>query len=439
LITIFTFLRNKKIALLGFGRSNRAVADILINSGIPFVICDKNENLDLSKYPNADRVLGPNYIENLSKFDLVFRTPAVPYFSDFLHNVKTCSEIELFFDVCPCKIIGVTGSDGKTTVSTLISKILRESGFTVYLGGNIGTPLISKALKIKPNDVVVAELSSFQLISIKKSPQIAVLTNISPNHLDIHKNFAEYTDAKQNIIKFQNENCTAVLNANDKIVSKWRSKGNNLLFGTTGVCDIMLNGDIIEFVGTPIINRNEIKIPGIHNVKNFMTAIGAVSAVKLDIEAIQRVAKNFVGVKHRIEFVRKVNGVKYYNDSASSTPTRTIEGALNVFYKNIILLAGGYNKNLSYKALGERICETVKTLILIGDTAEKIKISVLCAKKNLKPKIFMVASLREAVEIAAKTVENGDVVLFSPASASFDSFKNFEERGELFKELVNKI
>ena len=359
--------------------------------------------------------------------------------------------MELFFELCPCKIYAITGSDGKTTTSNIIARMLEESGRKVHLGGNLGRALLPICDEISPDDVAVVELSSFQLISMKKSPHLAVITNVSPNHLDVHGTMQEYIDCKKNIFKYQSQNDRLILNLDNEITLgfkkeatasiEWFSYKNAEKFD--GLCGAFLSpaGDIMLKTqkGTEkIMHKSLIRLPGEHNVENYLTAIAAVGG-EVGVEVIRSVAKNFGGVEHRIEFVRCINGVCYYNDSIASSPTRSIAG-LKAFSKKVILIAGGYDKNLSFEPLSPIIKERVSLLITLGATAEKIENSLKSDNSPLPiPKTIRVKDMSEAVKTAYDNAKDGDIVLMSPACASFDMYRNFEIRGKHFKELVNAL
>ncbi|MDR2074078.1 MAG: UDP-N-acetylmuramoyl-L-alanine--D-glutamate ligase [Oscillospiraceae bacterium] len=445
---LFKIFEGKKIVLLGIGRSNLAIAEILSSFGISFAVCDVRETVNLSslKGANYSSHLGKNYLDYL-ECDLILRSPGFPFTEPALLNAKkngteVTSEIEIFFDLAPCKIIGITGSDGKTTTSTVIYEILRRSIQNVFLGGNIGQPLISRLFEIDETSIAIAELSSFQLISMKKSPDIAIITNISQNHLDVHKDFEEYVNSKSNILRFQNEDSFAILNFDDPLTTRFKkmTAGKTIFFSTLLKKNIYLENGTIYVNEIPALNIDQIKIPGIHNVKNFMAALGAVFACgKFEIGNIKFAAKEFSGVEHRIEFVREINGVKFFNDSVASSPNRTLNGALSVFNENIILIAGGYDKKLSYSEFAKVVCCRVKILILMGNTSKRIRAEVENLKTKNKLLMIDVKNMKEAVLTAKKFADNGDVVILSPASASFDLYKNFEERGIHFKKIVNKL
>lgn len=452
-------LCGKRIALCGIGKSNLYLIKLFKKYGACVIACDKRdeaalgENAELARSYGAQLSLGEGYL-NLDNVDIVFRTPGMKYYMDELvqfrkKGVVVTSEMELFFELCPCKIIAVTGSDGKTTTTTIISELLKKQGKRVYLGGNIGTPLLPQIEDITKDDIAVVELSSFQLISMRESPDVAVVTNLAPNHLDIHKDMQEYIDAKKNIVLHQSAFSRAVLNLDNEISNSFESdcRGEVLKFSRRSAvengayCDE--HGDIFFAHGGNkeyVMNCADIKIPGLHNVENYLAAISAVWGM-VSINNILEVAKTFGGVEHRAEFVREVNGVRYFNDSIASSPTRTALGTLSLYDFKIVLIAGGYDKKIPYEPLGPVINDKVKVLILMGATAPKIEKAVLEAD-NYDPsaiKIIRVKNMEEAVAAAAENAVSGDIVSMSPASASFDLYKNFDERGKHFKALVNKL
>lgn len=450
-------LKDKKIALIGLGRSHLPLISLFSKYGANIIVCDKRSEEELkdslSKIDsnNVSYSLGENYLNNID-CDIAFRTPGMKYYSEELNrlrdkNVEITSEMEMFFKLCNCKIIGVTGSDGKTTTTTIISKFLEEQGYNVYLGGNIGKPLLPIIENIKDTDIACVELSSFQLISMNMSPDIAVVTNLQENHLDIHKDMDEYINSKKNIVLYQNENNKAILNRDNDITYSFKNdtKANIVLFSkkekVNNGCYLSDNCIYYSDNGndTEIININEIKIPGMHNVENFMTAICAVYGL-VDIYKIRKVAKEFSGVEHRAEFVREIDGVRYYNDSIASSPTRTILGTLSLYNEKIVLICGGYDKHLDYSSLGDYINKKVKVLILMGDTAKKIEEATLNSKNYSEDlEMFHAKDMNEAVKIAKDHSNSGDIVSLSPASASFDLYKDFEQRGNHFKEIVNSL
>lgn len=395
---------------------------------------------------------GKNYLSKLKGFDLVLRSPScLPTTPELVEEANRgaiiTTEIELLMKMCPCEIIGITGSDGKTTTTTLISKILKKAGYNCYTGGNIGTPLFTKLNEILPNDKVVLELSSFQLMGIEVSPQIAVITNITPNHLNIHKDYEEYIESKKNIFRFQNESGILVLNYDNEITRNCEkeAKGKTILFSSKEKLDdgYIVDKDVIKECNDKlrkhVVNTKEVLIKGIHNYENICAALAATKTL-VDINIAIEVIKNFTGVEHRIEFVKEINQVKWYNDSASSTPTRTISG-LNAFEEKIVLIAGGADKNLDYTPLAKPVLDKVSTLILMGQTAGKIFDAVKeeAEKQKKEINIYMVNNLSQALILARRYAKPHQVVLFSPASTSFDMFKNMYDRGNKFKEQVNKL
>ena len=349
------------------------------------------------------------------------------------------SEMELFFDLCPCKIYAVTGSDGKTTTTTIVSEFLKAAGKKVHLGGNIGRPLLPEIERVAPDDVAVVELSSFQLISMRRSPDVAVVTNLSPNHLDIHKDMQEYVDAKKNIFRYQDGSGLLVLNADNDITAAFRGNGTTRFFSRKGMAYVCIEDGVICRDGREVLPTKDILIPGVHNVENYMAAIAVVEGLVSD-ETIRHVAKTFGGVEHRIELVRVKDGVRFYNDSIASSPSRTIAG-LRSFPEKVILIAGGYDKHIPYDVLGPEICAHVKKLYLGGATGQKIREAVeRCPEYDPKAlEIVDCGSFEPAVRAAAAAAEPGDVVLMSPASAAFDQFKNFMVRGAFFKKLIKEL
>ena len=458
-------MRGKKVVVLGIGRSTVPAIKLLSDCGAKISVRDKNKEakIDYKEFHKLDIefLLGENYLKNLDKFDYILRSPGVKPFLYEIEEackkgVKLTSEIELLMQFCPCKVIGVTGSDGKTTTTTLIAKFLEKEGYKVWLGGNIGKSVIAELPNMSRKDIVVLELSSFQLMTLEKSPNISVITNISPNHLDYHRSFEEYAMAKANIFLKQGKNDILVLNDDDNYTLKYmelieEKKINNTVKKFSidkvlekGVC--FKDNDIVYCNEKHIIkicSKDDVKLIGMHNIANICTAISAVLEL-VSIDSIKEVLKEFGGVEHRMELVRKVAGVNYYNDSIASSPTRTIAG-LKSFDKKVILIAGGYDKNIPYDEIGGYILDKVKLLLLVGKTSAKIKEAVLneAKKRNIDKKdilqIIEYNDLKSCVEYAKKYAKKGDNVVMSPASASFDMYKDFEERGNYFKELVNNL
>lgn len=455
----FKSMNGKKIAFCGIGTSNLPLIELFIKYGASVTACDRRtreqlgDSADVAQKAGAKLSLGDDYLKNLD-VDIVFRTPGMRYYMDELvemrnRGVVVTSEMEVFFDLCPCKIYAITGSDGKTTTTSIIAQMLQAQGKTVHLGGNIGKPLLPEIESIGYDDAAVVELSSFQLISMRKGPDVAVVTNLAPNHLDIHKDMQEYIDAKKNLVIHQSAFSRVVLNKDNEITNGFEPecRGRVLKFSRKSQLNngayLDENNNIVfadNGKKTVVMNIADIKIPGMHNVENYMAAISAVWG-EVSVENIVNVAKTFAGVEHRAEFVREFEGVKYYNDSIASSPTRTALGTLSLYDFKIILIAGGYDKKIPYDGLGPVICDKVKYLILMGATAPKIKAAVLNADNysDGNPTIIEVSNMEEAVAKAREVAKPGDLVSMSPASASFDLYKNFDQRGKHFKSIVNGL
>lgn len=453
------YLYGKRIAIIGLGISNIPLLDYFYNLKCSVSVFDKRDidKLDetaVHKIRNYNFELynGADALKNLVNFDIIFRSPSCrPDTPEVAAEVKRgaflTSEIEMLMQTCPGTIIGITGSDGKTTTTNLIYHILKEKGYNCYLGGNIGIPLFTKVREMTPDDIVVLELSSFQLMDMQISPHIAVITNISPNHLDIHKSYDEYIASKKNIFKFQNEKDILVINYDNEITKTFYSeaKGKAIYFSRKTKLDdgVICDDGIIKICDNKlrrhILNTKDILLRGEHNYENICTSIAATTSLvepEIQVEAI----KKFKGVEHRLEFIREINKTKWYNDSIGTSPTRTIAG-LNSFSEKIVLIAGGYDKHLDYKPIAKPIVDNVSKLVLIGATAPKIEEAV---RKELEEQgkdipIYHCNTLKETVDKAYEIATPDEIVLFSPASASFDMFKNFEERGSQFKDLVNNL
>ena len=453
------YIRFRKVAVIGLGVSNLPLIDYLYEKKAQVTVFDERTideiSQDIINKINTYEFkysFGKNCLENLKGFNIIFRSPScLPTKPELQEEANrgaiVTTEVEMLMEMCPCKIIGVTGSDGKTTTTSMINAILQKAGYNTFLGGNIGTPLFTRLPEIKPDDIVVLELSSFQLMNMHVSPDIAVITNITPNHLNIHKDYEEYIEAKKSIFKNQNENGILILNYDNDITKSCakEAKGKVVFFSSKEKLDngFIVDEDVVkeceDKVRKHILNTDEVILRGNHNFQNIATALAATKTL-VDTDVAVQAIKEFKPVEHRIEFIREIDGVKWYNDSASSSPTRTLSG-INAFKENIILIAGGYDKNLDYEPLAKPVVDKVSSLILIGQTAEKIFDAVKgeAEKENKKIDIYMCDSLEQTIEIAKKSAKKGDIVLFSPASASFDMFKNFADRGEKFKKLVNNI
>lgn len=453
-------LKNQKVAVIGLGVSNIPLIDYLNEKQADVTVFDDREEEKISsnviekvKQYEFKYYLGKENLENLKGFDLIFRSPScLPTNPELLKEKQrgaiVTTEIEQLMKMAPCKIIGITGSDGKTTTTSLTYEVLKNAGYTVHLGGNIGIPLFTKLNEIKPEDIIVLELSSFQLMEMEISPDIAAITNITPNHLNIHKDYQEYIDSKKNIFTKQGERGILVLNADNELTNacKNEANGKTIMFSSTQKLE---NGYIVEDgiikkcedgIRRHIVNTADLKLKGIHNFQNICTVL-ALTQDLVDIDNAVETIKEFSGVHHRLELVRTLDGVEWYNDSASTSPTRGIS-ALNAFNnKEIILIAGGADKNLDYTPIGKPIVDKVKSLILIGQTATKIYDAVKkeLEKQNKQLDIHMCETFKESLELAKRIAKPGQVVLFSPASTSFDMFKDMYDRGDQFKNLVNNF
>jgi len=452
----FAQFEGKRILVLGVGVSNRPLVRLLLHYGLDVTCCDKTprEKLDPEllelEARGAKLHLGAGYLDGVTG-DVVFRTPGLHPDTPQIKALRQqgaviTSEMEAFFAVCPAPIIAVTGSDGKTTTTTLISELLKKQGFRVWVGGNIGTPLLDKADEMRPEDKVVLELSSFQLMYFPYSSNIAVITNLSPNHLDIHKDMEEYVTAKENLYLHQKPGDLLILNRDNEITHSFvpKAKGEVLEFSrlTEPERGVFLKDGVLWRKGEKlekIMDQSEILLPGIHNVENYMAAILAVGNLVSD-ETIRAVARSFGGVEHRIELVREKGGVRYYNDSIASSPSRTIAG-LRSFSQKLILIAGGYDKHIPFEPLGPEIVEHVKILILCGATAPKIEAAVRSAPNYTPgcPEILHEEDFYEAIRLASRVAKSGDVVILSPAGPAFDKFKNFMVRGQEFKKTVMSL
>lgn len=448
-------LKGSTVTVIGIGVSNTPLIEMLCKSGNRVVACDRKNREALGETAarleamGASLKLGESYLQDLEP-GVIFRTPGMrPDLPELLDAIERgailTSEMEAFFEVCPCPIIAVTGSDGKTTTTTMIAELLRAAGKTVHLGGNIGHPLLAEAGDMKEDDIAVLELSSFQLMTMKRSPKIAVVTNISPNHLDVHKDYQEYIDAKENIFTHQSADSIAVFNADNEVTAEeaLRAIGRTRMFSRQREPEdgVFLRGEaiMVRCGGTErqVMTVSDIKLPGVHNIENFMAAIAAVDGMVPD-ETIRDFARTFGGVEHRIELIRTRNGVRWYNDSIASSPNRTIAG-LKAFPEKVILIAGGKDKGISYDDLGPVLNDHVKLMILCGATAGVIRRSTEEAANYADLEIVDVEDYHEAVALADSRSADGDVVILSPASTSFDRFANFMERGRVFKEIVNQL
>ena len=449
-----SFINGKNVAVVGIGVSNIPLINFLVKLGAEVTAFDMKEENELGKIASEFKSkgvkleLGKGYLEKLTGFEVVFKTPSMRIDCEALVRAKNegayiTSEMEEFVKYCKGKIYGVTGSDGKTTTTTIISKLLEAQGYKTWVGGNIGTPLFSNIEEINADDMVVLELSSFQLMTMDSPIDVAVVTNLAPNHLDMHKDMQEYIDAKKNIFLYQNEDNVLVLNRENEITYGFEkeAKGHVREFSSKRV---ITNGSYYKdgtlyLEGKEVCKKNDIVIKGMHNVENYLAAFIATKD-DVEIETMKKVAETFAGVEHRCELVREIDGVKYYNDSIASSPTRTLAG-LFAFEKKVILIAGGYDKHIPFEPLAEQGYPFIKEIILMGYTRYLIKeaFDKLKDEKGIEVPSIMVNSLEEAVIKAKEIAKEGDIITLSPACASFDMFPNFAVRGNKFKEIVNNI
>lgn len=456
----FDEMRGKKIAFIGVGVSHTDLIKLFLSKGLDVTVCDRKSREEMKEYGELSALgagfdLGGGYLDKISagEYDVIFRTPGMYFNSPALTAARqmgsaVTSEMEVFFDLCPCPIFALTGSDGKTTTTTITAELLSACGRRVHKGGNIGRALLPIIEDIREEDAAVVELSSFQLISMRCSPAFAAITNITPNHLNVHKDMQEYIDAKANILMHQNAFSRAVLSLDSAEVKKlaplvrgslaWFSRrervDNGAFLSETGMLCYNDHGKVTE-----VMNMNEIKIPGMHNVENYLTAIAMIWGI-VPPETVRKVAREFGGVEHRIEFVREIDGVKYYNNSIASSPTRVI-ACLNTFDQKQIMIMGGSDKGISFDPMADLVCEKVKLLILMGETKDKIRTAVENAKSfpGSGIEIITVSGMEEAVRRAYEKAVPGDIVSLSPACASFDMYRMFEDRGNHFKQIVNSL
>lgn len=461
LLEFDNYLKGRKVAIIGIGISNIPLIEYLHNLKSKVTIFDNKEIDDIDKEVvntivnyGMEFSFGKDYLNKLNGFDIIFRSPScLPIIPELIKEAERgaiiTTEIEMVIELCPGLVIGVTGSDGKTTTTSLIYEIVKAKGYNCFLGGNIGIPLFTKMSEMTPEDIVILELSSFQLMNMKISPKISVITNITENHLDKHTDMEEYINSKKNIFKYQDKDGILILNYDNEITREFSKEANGKVIFFSSKNKIpegyIVDDNKIKYcengLRSHVLDTKDMIIRGIHNFENAACAIAATRDL-VDLDTANNAILNFRGVEHRLELVKETkNRVKWYNDSVSSSPTRTIAG-LNAFsLRNIILIAGGYDKNLDYSVLAKPIVDNCKTLILLGQTSDKIEIGV---KEELKKsrkelEIYRCDTLKQTVVLANRLAQKGDVVLFSPASASFDMFKNFAERGKIFKENVGEV
>ena len=450
-------LRGKKIGVLGLGENNRPLIDFLGSCGCDVTACGRPTRDQIPRYAahlealGVKLKLGPDFLENL-EFDILFRAPSLMLYDSRLQKARergsiVTSEMEAFLSLCPCKVIGVTGSDGKTTTSNMIARLLQASGYQVHLGGNNGHPLFCDLPKMSPDDIAVVEMSSFHLHSIYCCPDIAVITNITPNHLDVHKDYQDYIDSKRFVFLHQTGDCRLILNQEDEQTPSFaqaarariayfsaKAKPENGAFLQDGILYRVSGG-----VERAVVHASEVRIPGEHNIMNFLAAFSATEGLVSD-EICARIAQTFPGVEHRLETVRILQGVTYINDSIATSPSRTIAG-LKAMKTRPIVIAGGHDKHVPYDELGTALCQYAKAVVLVGDTATKIRNAIEdspCYDADRLP-IVMADDFRKAVITAKAFAEAGDIVLLSPASSSHGLFQNYIVRGRAFKSIIMNL
>lgn len=462
-------IRGKRVAVLGIGISNRPLIRYIHQLGAQVtafdmlaesdpVLCKTREDFAREGI-ELEWSVGENYLDRLKDFDLIFRTPKMrPDVPQLLaereRGAIITSEMEVFMELCPARMFAITGSDGKTTTTTLISLILKQAGYHVYLGGNIGTPLLDRIDAITADDVVVLELSSFQLISMRISPDVAVITNVTPNHLDVHKDYQEYIDAKKNIYQYQSFMGRLILNAGNYVTRSMVSEARGEVVLFTRKEAQLKKGAVVENgwicfrdkgIDIPIVETAKFVIPGRHNIENYLAATAATWPY-VQAADIAAVATSFGGVEHRLELVRELDGVRYYNSSIDTSPTRT-KAALHALaerHEKVVLITGGKDKKSDYSGLGEAIAAVSKKIILCGDNSQLIFDNLFqeAPYHNVDPNQLRIErrdSYEEAVQCAREIAEPGEIVVLSPAGTSYDKFRHFEERGNLFKALVNAL
>ena len=449
-----SYIHGKNVAVVGIGVSNIPLINFLLKLGADVTGFDKKTKEQLGdvatdfEAKGVKLELGEGYLDNLTGYDVVFKSPSMRIDSEALVKAKNegayvTSEMEEFVRYTKGTIYAVTGSDGKTTTTTIISKLLMEQGYKTWVGGNIGTPLFSEIENIKEEDKVVLELSSFQLMTMTDEIDVAICTNLAPNHLDMHKDMQEYIDSKKNIFLYQNSDDILVVNRENKITYGFEKEAKGIVREFSSKRKIE-NGayyedGVLYLEGKEVCRKEDIVIKGMHNVENYLAAFIATKD-EVSIEVMKKVAMTFTGVEHRCEFIREIDGVKYYNDSIASSPTRTLAG-LRAFDKKVILIAGGYDKHIPFEPLANEGYPYIKELVLVGATSDKIQavFDKLEEEKGIKVAIKRTSTLEEAVSVCKSIAKPGDVVTLSPACAAFDMFANFMVRGNTFKKIVKSL
>lgn len=456
------------VTVVGLGISNIPLIEFLLKSGAKNISArDKQQKENLPKEiislekEGVTLICGESYLENIDE-RVIFRSPGIrPDTKEFEAAKKNgsfvTSEMELFLSLCPATVLAVTGSDGKTTTTTLSYKIMekmaeRKKTFSVFVGGNIGNPLLPLVDRMKKEDFAILELSSFQLQDIRFAPSRAVITNITPNHLNWHTDYFEYIEAKKQIL---GKDTVAVLNAQNEETAKIAEERSEKIVFSAKMSEDEIRaifpnskrvyekgGYILYYDGAtefPVMKTEDIKLPGLHNVENYMAAF-ALTLPYADIDTVKELAREFSGVEHRLEFVRMHRGVKYYNSSIDSSPVRTA-AALSALKEKPIVICGGASKGITFELLADALCERAKAVILTGQTADEIEKTLNNCEKLAKSelKIIKQQGFENAVLRAREEAKEGDTVLLSPACTSFDAFKNFNERGRAFKSIVNSF
>ncbi len=438
---------NSKIAILGYGLEGKSMTEYLLKKNFPYItICDKRSFID-NLSPLVNTCLGDKYLDNLERFDIIFRSPGIPYITpNILKNKeKLTSQTKYFLKNSKGVSIGVTGTKGKGTTTTLIHKILLASGRDSYIGGNIGEPPINFIDSLTNDSVSVLELSSFQLQDSDISPNISVILNITPEHLDYHTNLSEYIQAKKNIVKHQTENDIVIVNDDYetpiKLIENTKSKVYKLStqYEVEQGAFVINNKIFIKIDNTEdyLMDTNEVGLLGPHNIENILAAVCVTKIMGCSIESIRDTVSQFKGLPHRLEYIRTINNIDYYNDSFSTTPETAIAAIKSFDKGRLVILLGGSEKYSDYSELGKQITEALVIPICYGKTGTRIRDSIISSNKNYP--VYVTKTLEDAFEISHKKVKPGDSVILSPASASFDLFANYKERGARFIELVKNL
>ncbi len=444
--------RGRQVTLVGLGtRTHVALARYLVGKGARVRISERKPREQLSRELEliadlpVELRLGGHQPEDVLDADVVFVSPGVPREIPVLgvaceRGIPISSEIELLFARCLAPIVGITGSAGKTTTTTLVGEMLRADGRAVYVGGNIGIPLIEKVDDIAADSWVVLELSSYQLEALDRSAHVGAILNVTPNHLDRHPSFEHYRESKFNLVRHQSPGDTAILGADDPVAAslaprctgsvRWFSSDHDVTVGAYRRGDELIVRD--ESVDARFAVTSDLKVPGAHNVLNVLAAAAVARATGVRLAAISQIATTFTGVEHRLEFVRQIDGVSYYNDSIATSPERTRAG-LQSFTCPIVLIAGGRSKHLPMEDLARTIVEKVRAVVTIGEMADEIEEAVRAQSGGEKLPIERASDLAGAVRIARTLARPGDAVLLSPSGTSFDQFQDFEDRGRRFK------